>query len=70
MSESMQYFVIGTVMMFNVQTETSKNQELKYKLLVLILPEVIFIITFQEINMHVDVHAWKSEQKLMCTLWE
>lgn len=53
----MQYFVIGTVMMFNVQTETSKNQELKYKLLVLILPEVIFIITFQEINMHVDVHA-------------
>lgn len=43
--------------MFNVQTKTSKNQQLKYKLLVFILPEVRFIITVQEINMHVYVHA-------------
>lgn len=51
--------------MFNVQTETSKNQQLKYKLLLFILPEVRFIITVQEINIHVYVHAWKSEQRLM-----
>lgn len=55
MSVSVQYFVIHT--MFNVQTETSKNQQLKYKLLAFILPEVRFIITVQEINMHVYVHA-------------